>query len=286
MIVLGKDEIVIPSKMKSAPVTDRTLEVDKFLPVFADRTDSYAYVDLLPHDGIRTIVVGSLRSPSAPPRPIAGLDRALGDMSEGNGFVPTFTFLGSTGKMAVRRDKSTIWVIPSEETGASERIELPEGVSAFVRAAWYVLRPAFAATEISNGYRFAWLGERGVVVVDASRVESSWKVETRELVANLQGFTRLNFSLDGQLLTLQQQTFGAGTKVRVWSFGKDRSELIAGRPNDELVLLACAASAIQQSAFFSSEEEMKLFGEEGIQPCLAIRARMGPDVASLSAAQK
>jgi hypothetical protein len=107
-------------------------------------------------------------------------------------------------------------------------------------------RSAMAVARTASGYRVAWAADAGISVFDTTPdgklLPLPGRMSLLPSTSLLQGETTLQFSTDGNVLTLLQHK-GSGVDVRVWDLSHQRHELVNTLQHKDMVSEICRTLA-------------------------------------------
>jgi hypothetical protein len=136
-------------------------------------------------------------------------------------------------------------------------------------------RPPLAVARTARGLRLAWIADDGVAVFETGENNTLVHLSSRSPLLLSMGATnappRLQFSSDGDLLTLQQQN-GSGVAVRVWDLSEARLKHVMTMSSKSLLSEICTTLARDPTNYLRPHRlEEADFANlpylQGIQPC-------------------
>jgi hypothetical protein len=141
-----------------------------------------------------------------------------------------------------------------------------------LRPQWPFGRPVLAAARNQNGFRVAWLTDKGMSVFHSQPGQQQLTAlpDRSALLTSLRpvdSFTHLRFSNDGELLLLSQQ-LGNQVVVRVWDISDARLQKIKLLSRDGLLREACQITKIDPGGnMLTNDEFRQLPVPLKLQPC-------------------
>jgi len=260
-------------------------------PVFSTQSDKFAYVGSSRKEEIYSSIMLSSLSDPAHVSFIYGLPS--GRDTDFDSSV-SFTFADFGRSLIVRESPSALRIFPATQDRQGRldgtfisMIQIPEELRGTVQPRRRTMRPLLAAVRTDDEWRFAWLTNGGIAVIEsdlrepeiakstaAVKIELDQPENTRAVAGpyllagstELETAFKLNFSKDGRFLVLLLRRMDKPMRYLVWDLDSRKSDY-ENLQGEDLRRKACGIAAIDISDSLLTPLERFAWFRDSAEPC-------------------
>jgi hypothetical protein len=242
----------------------------RFAPTISFDCKLFAFLHSVGTD--QELVVGRF-SNKAPTSIAIGERRSHDEL--GSEFIQAIGISNDCRMIAVRLSNNLLQLVPIDvsdggiQFGIKTRVLVPESATGVVLPLFPRGRPLLAVAVKQQLLRFAWLLPEGVSVVDVPANSSTAQLRAdTPLLSGLDNAFRIQFSQSGDVVSVTQQTWGAGAKALFRNWQLTNGERFRDT-RDELRREACKVASWETGKAEFTEQEKVFWRSE--QPCIPTR---------------